>query len=295
MQLQRILQYELIEKLGEGPHGESYRARDTVAGRTVVLKQINFDVFTDDAQIDLFKASMARLIPVIHPNLAALYEVVETDDAVCLAHEYIDGESIGTVIERGALTYSGFLDMAIQITDGIKELHTQGLIHGHISTDNIMVDRGGTVKLLDYGLPALGPGYVEDESSDSERVTVFNAEKPEQPADADADFFALGGLFYEMLTGRARYSDQGEESNTGMAVLAPEARLLVEKLLSADKEGQFVSADELLVTLKEIKQFVENPPEEEDRKHESPRAYLIISIIAFLLIILWWAVTTFRK
>ncbi len=295
MQLQKILHYELIEKLGEGPHGESYRARDTVAGRTVVLKQIVFEVFADDAQIDLFKASMTRLVNVSHPNLAALYEVSETDDAVCLAHEFIEGESIGTIIERGAMTYFRFLDLAIQITDGIKELHSQGLIHGHISTDNVMVDRTGTVKLLDYGLPALGPGYLEDESPDSQRVTVWNAEKPEQPVDADADFFALGGLFYEMLTGRARYSDQGEESNTGMAVLAPEARLLVEKLLSTDKDGQFVSADELLVTLQEIKQFVENPPEEDDRKHESPRAYLVISIIAFLLIILWWAVTTFRK
>jgi eukaryotic-like serine/threonine-protein kinase len=295
MQPQRILQYEIIERLGEGPHGESYRARDTANGRIVVLKLINGEVFHEDSEIDLFKAAMLRLIDVAHPNLAALYAVDETDEAVLIAHEYVEGAGIGELLEQGPLPYEKFLDFAIQIADGIKALHTRGLIHGHISTDNVMIDQSGNVKLLDYGLPALGPAYLEEESSDSQRVSVWTAEDSEQPPEADADFFALGGLFYEMLTGRAPYSDQGEESTAGLAALPPEAQLLVEKLLSTEKEDQFTGAEELLVTLREMKQFAENPPRESDGKHASPLSYLIISIVAFVLIILWWVATMLKK
>jgi serine/threonine protein kinase len=295
MQPQRIHQYEIIERLGEGPHGESFRAHDPVNHRTVVLKLVNAEVFHQDSEIDLFKDAMLRLVNVSHPNLASLYAVDETEEAVLIAHEYVEGIGIGEFLERGPLPYKQFLDLAIQITEGIQALHSRGLIHGHISTDNVMIDQNDNVKLVDYGLPALGPAYLEEEPSDSQRVSVWTAEESEQPPEADADFFALGGLFYEMLTGRAPYSDQGGESTAGLAALPPEARLLVEKLLSTEKQDQFMGASELLATLREMKEFAESPPAEDAEKHASPRTYLIISIIAFLLIIIWWVATILHK
>jgi eukaryotic-like serine/threonine-protein kinase len=294
MQPERILHYDITEHLGEGPHGESYRARDRRQDREVVLKLIIRSVFSQDATIEAFKTSITRLKTITHPHLAVLYAVEETDDAIVVTHEYVEGASMGELLQRGPFLYEAFLDHAIQITEGLHALHAEGLIHGHISTDNVMIDHEGNIKLVDFGLPALGPAYVEDESSEMQRTAVFSADQTIVPPDADADFFALGGLFYEMLTGRAPFSDEGENSTAGLAVLPPEVQLLVEKLLTTDKSEQFSGMDELLVTLREMKQFVEHPPEIEGEKHFSPRFYLTISILAFLLIILWWVVTTFR-
>ncbi|MFZ1684913.1 MAG: serine/threonine-protein kinase [Candidatus Zixiibacteriota bacterium] len=295
MSPERIGPYELEEKLGEGPHGESYRARDTVTPRTVVVKLIRRDLFNAPPEVFQFLDSARRLTEVNHPNLATIYGAELTENAVCLAHEYVEGTSIGALVESEAIPYTRVLDFAIQIARGIKELHTHGLIHGHISTDNVMVDAKGNIKLLDFGLPALGPGYLHETPPATERVSVFVAEENAPPAEADGDFFALGGLFYEMLTGRPPYDDSGSQTTTGLSVMPPEVRLLVEKLLSSERDEQFIDANELLVTLVEMKRFAELRPEQIDEKMPSTRPYVIISAIAFALIILWWYVTTYHK
>jgi eukaryotic-like serine/threonine-protein kinase len=295
MQLDQIGPYRIEEQLGEGPHGESYRATESVTGRMVVLKMIRRDLFSSRTDLDQFLAFAKRLTSISHPNLATVFGVDLTDESICLAHEFVEGSSIRELIEPDLMDPRQVLSLGIQIVAGVKALHGRGLSHGHISTDNVMVTQSGEVKLLDFGLPILGPGYDPDEPAIPNRIPVWISDEGAPPADADSDLFALGSLFYEMLTGRSPFSEEPEQTTRALSVMSREIRLMIEKLLSSDRDEQFVNIDELFATITEIHRYSEEPPEPVDEKPQSTRPYVIISLIAFTLLVIWWAVTTFYK
>jgi serine/threonine-protein kinase len=204
--------FTVLDRLGEGGMGVVYRARDEKLGRIVALKLLPPGFEADDARRQRFLREARVAAAVTHPNLTTVYEVGESGGRVFIAMEMVEGKALRAVLDGHPLPAGTVLDLALQITAGIGRAHAAGIVHRDLKPENIMVSEDGHVKVLDFGLakrPAgdemlltgtgegmlLGtPAYMPPEQARGQSVT------------AATDVFALGVLFYEMLTGQRPFT-----------------------------------------------------------------------------------------
>ena len=147
-----IEQYEIVRKLGSGGSGVVYLASDTLLTRPVVLKILRRGLLTL-AQMQATVLREARLASAIeHPNVCAIYEVGETGDEAYIVMQFVPGQSLDLLIERGAAHVQLVLSVGIQIADGLQAAHSLGIFHRDLKPQNVMLTDGGLVKILDFGL-----------------------------------------------------------------------------------------------------------------------------------------------
>jgi serine/threonine protein kinase/Tol biopolymer transport system component len=202
--------YEILSPLGAGGMGEVWKARDTRLGRTVAIK-------ISAAQFSQRFEREARAIAALnHPHICTLYDVGPD----YLVMEYIEGQPL-----RGPLPLDKTIEYAKQILDALDAAHRRGIVHRDLKPGNILVSRSG-IKLLDFGLAKAEPPQVAagaDAATIEETLTHEGAiagtlpyMAPEQlqggRADARADIFAFGCVFYEMLTGKRAFEGQSAAS-----------------------------------------------------------------------------------
>ena len=157
-----ILQYHIGPRLGSGGMGEVYVAEDRRLGRQVALKFLPPDRRRDaDSRARLFREAQAASL-LQSPHIAVTYDLVEHDDAMFIAMEYVDGELISERVGRGPLPVSEALDIAAQVADALDEAHGRGVTHRDIKSANLIQTRRGLVKVLDFGLAKMEiPSSVE--------------------------------------------------------------------------------------------------------------------------------------
>ncbi len=203
----RIGKYEIISKIGQGAMGEVYKARDTVLDRFVAIKTMSAAVLGNPEMGQRFLREAQSAARLNHPNVVTLHEFGEDAGRFFMAMELLDGEDLQHTLKRGALaTLEDKLPVMEQILDGVAYAHAQGVIHRDLKPANIHVQRNGHIKVMDFGLARLG------ESEITRAGTVMgtpNYMSPEQvrgektgPA---SDVFALGAMFYEILSGRRAF------------------------------------------------------------------------------------------
>ncbi len=199
--------------LGSGGMGEVYRAFDTKLQRPVAIKRMFWREGGDSADRSFFLREGQRASVLNHPNIAAIYDVLEEKDDVLLVMEFVAGftlrEQLGT-----AMPLDRFFPIALQCVDAMAAAHGKGILHGDVKPENIMLTPAGQVKLLDFGVARRLPGSDPSQFSAttqtlSERRVMAGTPvymSPEvlrgEVPDARADIFALGLVFYEMLAGR---------------------------------------------------------------------------------------------
>ena len=210
-----ILQYHIGPRLGSGGMGEVYIADDRRLGRQVALKFLPPDRRRDaDSRARLFREAQAASL-LQSPHIAVTYDLVEHDDAMFIAMEYVEGELISDRIARGPIPVSESLDIAAQVADALDEAHGRGVTHRDIKSANLIQTRRGLVKVLDFGLAKLEiPSSVEATLQTQPDILVtapgmvlgtIAYMAPEQlrgdAVDQRVDLWALGVVLYEMLTG----------------------------------------------------------------------------------------------
>jgi serine/threonine protein kinase len=201
-----IGRYEVERLLGEGGMGVLYLARDPVIDRHVALKLLRVNGedlrrrFMREAQ------SAGRLQ---HPNIVTVYDVGDHDGQLYIAMEYIDGDTLATLI-RDDVPFSAIrkLDIVDEIADGLGYAHQRGIIHRDIKPANLMISRAGLVKVLDFGIARLS----HRESGDIDGPTLIGTPAymaPEQlegaEVDARSDIYAVGLVMYELFSGRRAF------------------------------------------------------------------------------------------
>jgi serine/threonine protein kinase len=202
--------YQIVASLGAGGMGEVYRAVHSKLGRTVAIK-----LLIDNGRDNGFNARFfneARLQANLHhKNIATLYEFLEFDDKPCIVMEYIDGQSLyERIIAPGGLTILEAVTIFHDIVEAIDYMHSNGVVHRDIKSNNIKINSRGEVKLLDFGIaksnltPRMtGTGNV---------VGTWEYMAPEQLRNAVSeprtDIWALGVLLYEMVTRRLPFESQ---------------------------------------------------------------------------------------
>lgn len=199
--------FEIVRELGQGSAGVVYEARDRQRGTTIALKALRLQ---DAEFLYLLKREFRTLNHLTHPNLVVLHELVVDDDVAFITMEKVDGVHwLEWVRSQQGPDLTRVRDGIGQLVRALHHLHRNGLVHRDVKPTNVMVTPDGTVKLLDFGLAFAAQSRPDP--SDSFVVGTLDYLSPEQargqPVTAASDFFALGVVLYEALTGNTPWPD----------------------------------------------------------------------------------------
>jgi serine/threonine-protein kinase len=202
-----LSRYEIRSPLGKGGMGMVFRAHDLVLDEDVALKTLLPDVSQEPDVARRFVSEIRLAHRVRHPNVCSIHEYGEERGLRFIAMELVEGMDLRRLLrERGGLSPAQAFDVVIQAAEGLRAIHEAGIIHRDLKTANIMVDVGGTVRLMDFGI-------AKESSSD---VTLGGSiigtpeyMSPEQAygrkVDFRCDIYALGVVAYELFTGNVPF------------------------------------------------------------------------------------------
>ena len=132
--------------------GVVYLARDTRLDRDVAIKALPEELASNPARLERFEREAKTLAQLNHPNLAGIHGVEEQDGAKYLVLEYVEGETLAAMLDRGPLPVDEAIELAVQIAAGVEAAHEAGVIHRDLKPGNIIVTPEGKAKVLDFGL-----------------------------------------------------------------------------------------------------------------------------------------------
>lgn len=189
--------------------GEVYRARDTKLRRTVALKRISANLWTNEKSRERLWKEALCASRLNDPHIAAIHDAFEEQHEIFLVMEYIEGQSLRDRM-RAPLSVAEFLAIALQCVAGLAAAHRGGIQHRDIKPENILLTRDAQVKILDFGVARRLPGDTEGTTIDSltndglmGTIIYMAPEIIEQKTSDDrADIFSMGVVFYEALAGR---------------------------------------------------------------------------------------------
>jgi hypothetical protein len=197
---------EDFELIGPGGMGTVYKARQRQLGRPVAVKVLHSHLAADPSFADRFNREARTLARLDHPNIVRVYDCGHRDGLYYLVMELVEGVTLRQTIEAGGIEPQEALALVPLICGALQYAHDQGIVHRDIKPENILLDRNGSLKVADFGLAKL-VGTNEPRLTRTEQVMgtphYMAPEQIEKPDKVDhrADIFALGVVFYEMLTG----------------------------------------------------------------------------------------------
>lgn len=227
-QLARIIkgqQHELVlgnnildEIIGAGGMGTVYRAKHRRMNRRVAIKVIDNATKRSDNIMKRFQREVQAAAKLSHPNIVTAYDADEKNGQYYLVMEFVDGKDLATLVdEDGPFNTAKSVSCIIQTAKGLQYAHSQGIVHRDIKPSNLLLDAGGTVKILDMGLARLDEGAVSDSMSGEFSLTgehqiigTVDYMSPEQADDSKrvdmrSDIYSLGCTFYYLLTGKSPF------------------------------------------------------------------------------------------
>jgi Tol biopolymer transport system component len=268
--------YQIIGTIGEGGMGVVYRARDTRLGRDVAIKVLTAVAFSDRERLLRFEQEARATGMLNHPNLLTVYDVGrDAEENPFLVTELLEGETLRSRLDRGALSPRKAVDAALQMSNGLAAAHEKGIVHRDLKPDNIFLTRDGRLKILDFGIAKLtnarsdGPTFEMAATEPGMVLGTVGYMSPEQvrgeSVDHRSDLFSLGTIFFEMLTGTRAFR-RNSAIETLSAILKEEppdltelmpavpAALdrLVRRCLEKDREHRFQSAQDLAFNLETL-------------------------------------------
>jgi serine/threonine-protein kinase len=210
----RISHYRIIRQIGKGGMGEVFLAKDTRLERLVAIKLISVELAKDPNQRQRFQTEAKAASGLNHPNICVVYEVSQSEDGrPFLAMEYIDGRTLEFLMRQRRIKIRECIEIGIQLADALQAAHTRHLLHRDIKPGNIMLDKRGNLKLLDFGLakrfrsesfdnPTADPSHTDTGLT----IGTPHYMSPEQALGRDlddrSDIFNLGIVLYELVAGQ---------------------------------------------------------------------------------------------
>lgn len=200
---EQLGEYRITQFLGAGGMGEVYRGEHSKLGRSAAIKVLLSSV-TDESFRHRFYNEARLQANLHHPHIAALYDFQEISGQLCIFMEFVDGTSLEDVVKARSLAVEDALQIFTSIVEAVGFIHSHGIVHRDIKSQNVKLNGIGKPKLLDFG--------IAKNSADTHGLTQTGGVigtphylAPEQlegkPATPQADIWALGVLLYEMLTG----------------------------------------------------------------------------------------------
>ncbi|MBD3414573.1 MAG: protein kinase [Candidatus Aminicenantes bacterium] len=264
--------YQIIEELGKGGMGRVYRAIDKKLNEEVALKLIKPEIASDKKTIQRFSNELRVARKMAHKSIGRMYELMEERGTHFITMEYVPGEDLKSFIRRAApLSTARTLSIAKQVCEGLSGAHDLGVIHRDLKPQNIMVDKQGNARIMDFGIAR----SLKGEGITGAGVMIGTPEymSPEQvegkDVDQRSDIYSLGVVLYEMVTGQVPFEGDTpftigvkhksempknpQELNTQMP---DELSRVILKCLEKDKKNRFQSAAEVRSELEIIEQGI---------------------------------------
>jgi len=260
--------YEIIESLGRGGMGQVYRVYDKKIEGEVALKIIKPEISSSKKTIERFRNELKLAREISHRNICRMYDLNEEDGIYFITMEYVPGENLKSFIQRsGLLSIGKTINIAKQICDGLAEAHRQRVIHRDLKSSNIMIDKQGNTRIMDFGIArSLGTNDITDMGL---RIGTPEYMSPEQvdakETDHRSDIYSFGIVLYEMLTGRlpfegatssiivARHKREKPKNPKTLNTQIPDTlNRLVLKCLEKTPELRYLNVEEILHELGDI-------------------------------------------
>jgi len=209
--------YLILDKLGAGGMGQVFRARHRRMERVVALKVLSKKAFSPTA-VARFQREVKAAARLTHPNIVTAHDADEADGMHFLVMELVEGNDLANLVKvQGPLPLAQALDCILQAARGLEHAHCEGIIHRDIKPSNLLLDKKGTLKILDMGLALVsdpladaGAARGADLTQSGSIMGTIDYMAPEQAmdsrqADARSDIYSLGCTLHYLLTGRPPY------------------------------------------------------------------------------------------
>ena len=257
--------YEIIEELGKGGMGKVYRVEDIKLKQEIALKLIKTEIASDKKTIERFRNELKTARMIAHKNVCRMFDLGETEGAHFITMEYVRGEDLKSFIHRsGQLAIGTVVKIAKQVCEGLSEAHKLGVLHRDLKSSNIMIDKEGNARIMDFGISR----SIEGKGITDAGVVIGTPEymSPEQAeaktTDHRSDIYSLGVILYEMVTGQLPFvgdtplsiamKHKGETPedpyNLNPQIPGNLSQLILKSMAKA-KEDRYQSASQLLSDL----------------------------------------------
>lgn len=217
--------YQFVKSLKKSETSQVLVYKNKATGRKMIVRYI-----TDGIEI------YESLLTVKSKYLPQIYEVVRGEDKAVVLEEYIEGMTVGDVLEGGVYNEKGVVKVCRQVCDALSVLHSKGIIHRDIKPENIMITKHGEIKLIDFNA---SKQYKEEEGKDTKILGTTGFAAPEQygisQSDARTDIYAMGVLINVMLTGE----------HPSKVMCGGRMRKIVSKAVSMNPGDRYQSSEEL--------------------------------------------------
>lgn len=259
----RFSQYRIEKLVAVGGMGAVYRAVQLSVDRTVAFKILSSEYAGNEKFRKRFALEAKAMAKLNHPNIVQLYDFGESGDVIWMAQEWVPGQTVEEVLEKeGAMDPEEAAAMVAQACEGLGYAHKEGLAHRDVKPANMMQDREGNIKVMDFGLAHAS--YFEEPSLASEegaRYATTEYAGPEiwdmeKEPDHRVDIFALGVLLFEALTGQTP-GDPFRAPSEIRPQLDPRFDEVVMRAMQPVPDDRYQSCRELQKALKDI---VMTPP-----------------------------------
>jgi serine/threonine-protein kinase len=322
--------YELRRQLAAGPAARVYLAQDLELGRPVAMKVLGPDLARDPEIVERFRQAANTAASVHDPRIVTIYDWGDDQGAVYVAMELVDGPSLAEAVrDAQRLGIDRTINMGIGVAQALNAAHRSGLVHGSLTSRDVLLAHDGTVKVTDFGTATARLASLGDPTANA----LYQA--PEQlqgrPADTRSDLYALGAILYEAATGvppftgsdvlaitQRKLTDHPIPPSTSATGIPPGFDAIVERLLDRDPARRYSSGAEVAAELLRLGETIQVPlttattqmptvaapvpppvipppavPTEE-RKGRSATGWIVAAIIILVLVVgglVAWAVT----
>ena len=204
--------YQTVSVLGAGGMGTVYKAIDTRLNRAVAIKALHQTRLRELGGGSRLRAEALAAAALDHPFICKVYELIEEPEGTLIVMEFVEGETLSTILKRGLPPLGEVLQIGREIAEGLAAAHARGFVHRDVKPSNVMVTSHGHVKLLDFGLaqPDVASTPGAETRTSSARASSHSGTphymSPEaaagDPVTARADLFSLGAILFEALSGK---------------------------------------------------------------------------------------------
>ncbi len=201
--------YRLVELLGEGGMATIYRAHDAQLGRDVAVKVLRAEYGRDQAFVARFRQEAQAAAALNHPNVVNVFDFGMESGDPYIVMELVEGGDLAEVLrERGALEPVAAARIAQQVADALDAAHGRGIVHRDIKTTNVLINRGGRIKVGDFGIArAFAEAQITMPGTTLGSVHYFSPEQARgELVTTASDIYSLGLVLFEMLTGRRAWT-----------------------------------------------------------------------------------------